>query len=169
MNSRYPVDINAARALFGGRPVDEHTAERLQGVAKAIAKGAGWNRHHRGSVPVAHEHHEAVVLGEWLSLRLDDYEWFHAASEGKRSERYGARLKAEGWKPGFPDYMIFKTPPAWPNLKGTALELKRYGATASSLSGEQRTWLDGLRGNGWLAIWAAGADEAISKLQAAGY
>lgn len=59
---------------------------------------------------VPSEHHEMVKLAEYLDAVVGKYGWLHVPNEGKRSPRAGARLKAEGMKPGAPDVLIFKRP-----------------------------------------------------------
>ena len=75
----------------------------------------------------------------------------------------------EGLQPGFPDMLIFRSPPAWPSLKGIALEMKQRHGKPSDVDPQQRVWLDKLAAEGWVAMVGFGADDALYKLQALGF
>ena len=75
----------------------------------------------------------------------------------------------EGLQPGFPDMLIFRSPPAWPALKGVALEMKQRYGKMSDLAPEQVKWLDKLAKEGWATLVGFGSDDALYKLQALGF
>lgn len=105
------------------------------------------------------EHVEAVMFmravrgaeAEWPELR-----WlFHTPNGGHRARRTAGQLKAEGVKPGVPDYLL---PVARGEHPGLAIELKR--AKGGRTSPEQREWLAHLEAQGWRAVVAHGWEQA---------
>jgi hypothetical protein len=76
---------------------------------------------------------------------------------GKRSARAGARIKAEGLRPGFPDLVLTLPGRGYHAL---FIEMKRVGAPASDVRDNQREWLDRLNRNGYCARVARGFKEA---------
>lgn len=104
------------------------------------------------------EHVEAVVFmravrggeAEWPELR-----WlFHVPNGGWRAKRTAAAMKAEGAKPGVPDYLL---PVARGGYTGLAIELK---TATGRTSPEQREWLAHLEAQGWRAVVARGWEQA---------
>jgi len=104
------------------------------------------------------EHVEAVMfmravrgaLGDWPELR-----WLFAVPNGGwRAKRTAAAMKAEGVKPGVPDYLL---PVGRGGYVGLAIELKT--ATGRPRP-EQRAWLAHLEGQGWHAVIARGWEQA---------
>ena len=88
---------------------------------------------------------------------------------GYRLAREERNMKASGVRRGVPDLLIFDTPPGLAEYRGLALEMKRVGETACSVSKEQRKWLAELRQRGWLTMVAFGADHAIEQMKKLGY
>ena len=85
---------------------------------------------------------------------------FHIPNEGRRSTRNGARLKAEGLKPGVPDLCI---PVPRGGYHGLFIEMKDVNGRAPSHA--QMEWLELLNANGYAAYWAKGADAAIRLIE----
>lgn len=85
---------------------------------------------------------------------------------GKRNPITGAILKAEGVKKGFPDLLIFDSPPLFPWVKGVAIEMKTLIGTTKP---EQRAWADELIKRGWLVESCKGATRALNYLASLGY
>lgn len=82
--------------------------------------------------------------------------WFAAIPNGgKRSRKTAGDLKAEGVRPGVPDYL-------WPVARGghvgLAIELKRLHG--GRVEPEQRAWLAHLQGQGWCAEVCRGWEAA---------
>ena len=75
----------------------------------------------------------------------------------------------EGLQPGFPDMLIFRSPPAWPMLKGVALEMKQRHGKPSDVDPAQLAWLQRLSAEGWATMVGFGADDALYKLQSLGF
>lgn len=107
------------------------------------------------------EHSEAVDLMKVVRLHENRYPELamlaHVANEGTGSKARGARLKAEGVKPGYPDYLLDV---GRQGFHGLRIELKpRTGGTVSA---EQKGWHLALREEGfrvevcrgWEAAWA---------------
>jgi hypothetical protein len=114
------------------------------------------------------ERDEQKVLAQWLDLI--GVLWCHAPNEARRSYRLAASLRAQGLKAGVPDVLIFSPPPdrqACPAV-GCAVELKAASGR-TEISDCQLAWIEALRAVGWHAFVAHGADDAIRRLQRAGY
>lgn len=93
--------------------------------------------------------------------------WTHNPAGGKRFRGEGGKLKASGFKKGMPDNFIFNSPPARPEAKGLAIELKR--AHTGRASSDQRQWLGDLDGCGWITAVCHGAREAMDLVLQLGY
>lgn len=104
------------------------------------------------------EHVEAVMFmravrgaeADWPELR-----WLAAIPNGgHRAKRTAGQLKAEGVKPGVPDYLM---PVRRGEHVGLAIELKTATGRPSP---EQRQWLAHLEAQGWHAVIARGWEQA---------
>lgn len=101
------------------------------------------------------EHSEAVQLMHLVRLhepQHPDLRWLFAVPNGgHRSKVAAGKLKAEGVKPGVPDYLLPVPRPQWHTVTdayaGLAIELKR--TRGGSTSAEQREWLAMLEDQGW--------------------
>lgn len=93
--------------------------------------------------------------GKWSELKL----LYHIPNEGKRSQRTGARMKAEGIKSGVPDICL---PVARGEHHGLYIELKRR--RNSKVTKEQLDWIADLVAQGYVAAVCRGCDEAISLI-----
>jgi len=110
------------------------------------------------------EHDEQALLVQWAgTARVPGTRHmvgdFLAAvpNAGKRSARAGARLKAEGLRPGYPDLILDIAARGYHGLR---IEMKRTDATASDVQENQREWLDRLNRQGYCARVARGFNEA---------
>lgn len=83
---------------------------------------------------------------------------FHVPNEGKRSVYSGAELKRAGLKKGVPDVML---PVARKGYNGLAIEMK---AGKNKPTEEQKKWLTGLAGEGWLCYVCRGYEAAATVL-----
>lgn len=79
---------------------------------------------------------------------------FAVPNGGDRHKIVAAKMKAEGVKPGVPDYML---PVARGGFNGLAIELKSLTGYASK---EQKEWIAALREQGWRAEVCRGGDKA---------
>lgn len=108
------------------------------------------------------EHAEAVAL--MRLVRMHENRWpalkmlFHVPNGGARSKAAAGKLKAEGVRPGVPDYLL---PVRAGQFVGLAVELKACGGRVEPA---QREWLDALKSQGWLCDVAYGAEEAWRKI-----
>ncbi len=93
--------------------------------------------------------------GRWPELRM----LYHIPNEGKRRQRTGARMKAEGMKSGVPDICL---PVARGEHHGLYIELKRR--RNSKVTKEQLDWIADLVAQGYVAAVCRGCDEAISLI-----
>lgn len=100
------------------------------------------------------EHKEQVALCKWLDARKVRY--FAIPNGGARDAVTGARLKAEGVKPGVPDLFI-------PEMR-LFIEMKRRdgGATTNA----QKEWAEYLRGEGYRVEVCRGWIEAKDQIEA---
>jgi len=104
------------------------------------------------------EHAEAVALmrvvklheGRDKRLRL----LFAVPNGGDRHKIVAAKMKAEGVKPGVPDYLL---PVSASGCAGLAIELKSRTGYASK---EQKQWIADLREQGWRAEVCRGWEQA---------
>lgn len=114
------------------------------------------------------EHQEQVRVFEWAldnETRYPDLRWLFAVPNfagrlGRKTAKQGARLKAEGRKPGVPDMIL---PVARRHYRGFVIELK---AGKNRPTKEQEEWLAHFVSQNWLAIVVYSADSAISALTA---
>nr|WP_287960994.1 VRR-NUC domain-containing protein [Caldilinea sp.] len=111
------------------------------------------------------EHEEAVALAAWIRAQEGRYPQLrymtHHEAGGHRHGAVAARIRAEGQRPGVPDYMLY-----WSNGRyvGLAIELKRADRS-NHPTAEQRAWLDWLAGQGWRCEVAYGVEEAIRVIE----
>lgn len=122
----------------------------------------------QGKAPTEQQEQEAVMAwadenkGRWPAL-----EWlFHVPNGGYRNEWTAVQMRRAGLKAGVPDLLlpVSKLREDGGTYHGLAIELKRRDHS-NAPTAEQKVWLDGLRRNGWLALVAYGADEAIHALE----
>jgi hypothetical protein len=113
-------------------------------------------------MPEEYEQERTAELLDGLGVR-----WFHVPNGGKRHVAVAVKLKKAGVKAGAPDIFIFTPPPAFPDKKGTVIELKRrIGGTVSD---EQEDWLEALNDLGWYTAVCRGYEEAEKVLRECGY
>ncbi len=109
------------------------------------------------------EHCEQVAIFEWANLNMETYpqlkNLFAIPNGGQRSGVTGAMLKAEGVRAGVPDLCL-----AYPVAiySGLFIELKRRDG--GKVSPAQADWINRLNQNGYLAIVAYGAKEAVNEI-----
>lgn len=113
------------------------------------------------ALPVPLEHDEQAALVRWASL----HEWheprltmlFAIPNGGPRAKSAGAKLRAEGVRPGAPDLML-----AAPGVDAPALFIELKRVRGGSLSDDQRMTLAKLRRYGYRAEmcrgWVAAAN-----------
>ena len=110
------------------------------------------------------EHAEAAMLIR--ACRAAEPRWPEMAllyaipNGGKRSRKTAADLKAEGVKPGVPDYHL---PVARGGVHGLFVELKR--TAGGRVSPEQRAWHASLREQGHRVAIARGWEEAFDVIR----
>ena len=101
---------------------------------------------------------------EWAGLqqgRWPALQWLHhIPNGGARDAITGAKLKAEGVKPGVPDLCL---PIPIGCYHGLYIELKRPGVRKPSAA--QKEWLEWLAENGYCAALCSGCEEAIQVLK----
>lgn len=109
------------------------------------------------------EHQEAVALMEAVRLNEGRYPelrmLFAVPNGGDRHKATAAKLKAEGVKPGVPDYVL---PVARGEYHGLVIELKRR--KGGQLSGEQEQCIEAFRAQGWRAEVCKGWTQALAVL-----
>jgi hypothetical protein len=103
------------------------------------------------------EAQEQVAFVDWLEIMQIPY--YHVPNGGFRTEKEGAKLKRMGVKAGVPDICIVR---ACGEYHGAYVELKRKGGFVSKV---QRKWLQLLGKEGYYAIVAYGAVEAIAGVK----
>lgn len=109
------------------------------------------------------EHAEAVALMRVVRLHEPKYPslrmLFAVPNGGDRNKIVAAKMKAEGVRPGVPDYLL---PVSAPGYRGLAVELKSMTGYASK---EQKQWIADLRAAGWKAEVCRGWEQAWSVIR----
>lgn len=85
---------------------------------------------------------------------------YHITNEGLRSVTTGARLKAEGLRPGVPDLCLAV---ARGGAHGLYIEMKR--TKGGRLSAEQATWLEKLAREGYATAVCNGWEQARDVIE----
>jgi hypothetical protein len=115
------------------------------------------------------EHQEQVKVFEWAAdheAKYPDLEWLFAVPNfagrlGKRTARHGARLKAEGRKPGVLDIWL-PVKHAHEPCPGLVIELK---AGKNVPTADQKRWIAHLHRQGWAVVVAYSADVVIRVIE----
>ena len=109
------------------------------------------------------EHVEAVRLVQVVRLHEARFPilrlLFAVPNGGHRNKVAASKLKAEGVKPGVPDYLL---PVRSGEFAGLAIELKTRTGCASR---EQKQWIADLRAQGWRAEVCRGWEQAWAVLR----
>jgi len=107
-----------------------------------------------------------IAVGNYLNFRR--VLWFHPQNEGKRNWAALKYASLMGSKRGLPDVLIFKPMGGY---NGLALELKAKniykkdgGLYADPHLQEQALVLKEFEKNGWMAHFAIGIDDSMSKI-----
>ena len=117
-----------------------------------------------GGIAYKAEQYESYLFHSWLTEKGIFSQ--HNPNEGKRSPQEGALLKSIGLLPGASDHLIFDSPPAYPHIKGVAVELKtKEGRTRAN----QEEYLANLRIRGWVGAVCRTAQEAIDYMISLGF
>jgi hypothetical protein len=114
-----------------------------------------------------HEHQEQVKVFTWALEHEDQYpelEWLFAVPNfagrlGKRTAQHGARLKAEGRKPGVLDIWF---PVKRGGHPGMVIEMK---AGNNKPTVDQQRWISHLARQGWVVLVSYSAENAIRNLE----
>ena len=108
------------------------------------------------------EHVEAVTLMKVVKLHEMRYPqlklFFAVPNGGDRNKIVAAKMKAEGVRPGVPDYFL---PVPHGTYNGLVIELKSMTGYASR---EQKDWIEQLRHYGWRAEVCRGWEAAWSLI-----
>jgi len=109
------------------------------------------------------ETQEAYKFATWCFMNHKTKGYLlHFANEGKRTASYGHRLKRMGMRPGTADYFLAIPVKTYP---GMFIELKRADKKKSLVSNLQKIFLEDMRKQGFHAVVAYGADEAIRYVE----
>jgi hypothetical protein len=110
----------------------------------------------------ATESQEQKALFEWACLMTAKYKelelLFHIPNGGRRDAITGARLKAEGVKPGVPDLML---PVARNTYNGLFIEMK---SASGWLNDNQARWIELLQNQNYCVVVCYGFNEARNIL-----
>jgi hypothetical protein len=106
------------------------------------------------------EHEQQCLLFQWAAENEATYpelRWMFAVPNwiGTRTKKHGARLKAEGRKPGVLDIWM---PVKRGTFPGLVIEMK---AGNNRPTAEQRKWIEHLKAQGWCVLVAWSSDAAI--------
>jgi hypothetical protein len=111
------------------------------------------------------EHEEQAEVVRWLMAHKLVFVAIPNAAQ--RSFRTAAKLRSEGMQRGYPDLEVKTPPPGHPQVRGVAIEMKRFDG--GKLSVEQFEWLKRLEACGYMTHVAEGATAAICWLESLGY
>lgn len=115
-------------------------------------------------VPVPSESIEQQALIRWARFSLGKYPeldmLYHITNEGMRSVVTGARLKAEGLRPGVPDLCLAVSRGG---AHGLYIEMKR--TKGGRLSPEQAAWLEKLAREGYATAVCKGWEQARDVIE----
>ena len=108
--------------------------------------------------PAPSESVEQQGLFRWANYMSGQYPalllMYHIPNEGKRSRSTGARMKAEGLKPGVPDICL---PVPVGKYHGLYIEMK---AGKNTTTKNQDDWLEALSGQGYFTAVCWGWEQA---------
>jgi hypothetical protein len=106
---------------------------------------------------------QAAVIDRFL-LQYPEYK-IHSIPNGTHIKSYQGRIKAkrEGLLKGVCDLFI---PVPRGQYHGFYLEMKDVGKTASSLTADQKAFIEYATWQGYKADWAAGYEQAWEKIEA---
>lgn len=106
---------------------------------------------------------EQSILINWCNLQKCKYPEldliFHIPNGGTRNKREAANLKKQGVKAGVPDLML---PVARKKHHGLFIEMK-FGKNKTT--DNQDSWIEALKGQGYLCKVCNGAGEAIETIK----
>lgn len=110
------------------------------------------------------EDQEQELVIQWRDIMANQYpelrRLFHIANGGSRHPAEAQKLRLMGVVPGVSDLFL---PVARHGYHGLWIEMKRQ--QGGRLSPKQKDWLEGMREEGYKAVRADGAEEAIAILE----
>ena len=113
------------------------------------------NRHGQGS-----EFEHQKRLTEYIDTKHPEILWSASAGGARTSITEAKRLKASGYKRGFPDVFIYE--PRGP-FHGLSIEMKRE--KGGVVSKHQKQWKEDLSERSYLSTIAKGFDHAVQILE----
>jgi len=113
------------------------------------------NRHGEGS-----EYDIQTRVAQYLDTEHPNVLWCASAGGARTSMNEAKRLKAAGYKKGFPDVFVYEPRGAF---HGLAIELKKE--KGGRVSQSQKEWKQALEERGFHATVAKGYDAAIDVLE----
>jgi hypothetical protein len=121
-----------------------------------------------GAAPEEHEEQAAVIRwAQEQEARWPELRWlFHVPNGGYRDPATAALLATQGIRAGVPDLLLLvpRRGADGDIIHGLAIEMKKRDHS-NSPSAAQRTWLLALREQGYMAVVAYGATEAVGYLE----
>ena len=119
-------------------------------------------------VAMGDEDMQQMTVVQWLERH--GWNFMHPANGvrlgNKNNGREMVRMKLLGFTPGASDLLIFDSPPAQPDFKGVAIEMKTPKGKETEI---QTHWRLRLEESGWLTTCCYGQDDAIRFLTDCGY
>jgi hypothetical protein len=159
--TNYKKDYNELAELtqreYASQLVRETTTKRVNPAVRKLDMRVVNQR-----VQKVSEHGEQVAVIQWAQLqsgRWPQLRWLHAIPNGgHRGGATGARLKAEGVKPGVPDLFL---PVPRGGYSGLYIEMK---VKPNKPTLAQAEWIDAMNEFGYSAWICYSADEAIAAI-----
>lgn len=110
------------------------------------------------------EDQEQELVIQWRDIMANQYpelrRLFHIANGGSRHPAEAQKLRRMGVVPGVSDLFL---PVSRKGYHGLWIEMKKQ--RGGRLSEYQKDWLEGMNKEGYMAVRANGADEAIKILE----
>ena len=131
---------------------------------------AGGERIRPQDTPHRSEQEEQEAVIDWARIMEGQYHelalLFHVPNGGDRPIQAGVAMKRAGTKAGVPDLVMCckRRTPDGRHYGALFIELKRANHS-NGPSPAQEWWIDQLRAQGYMAIVAYGADEAIEAIE----
>lgn len=123
-------------------------------------KRADKNKTSKQRVTEAQEQKSLIEWAKWQEKKYPELKMLmHVPNEGKRSKRYGAELKRQGLKAGFPDLGLF-VPRG--NKHALFIEMK---VGRNKCTDNQKKWIRALMEQGYEVKVCYSAEEAIQIIK----
>lgn len=171
-------EFQQMRSSASGRKLSDVAAAAMERTGEALkTQPAPSSARKTASPKPPTEHEEQVVLLQWVETsktKWPELEMLFAIPNGaklpyRKVTKKGVaishertKMLKEGMRPGVPDLMLAI---ARRDYHGMFIEMKRAKKSLSTVSPEQRAWIEALTRRGYYAVICYGADEAKAAIE----